>query len=83
MTAGEGVKVDRTLDCQGLYCPEPLFRTRIELDMMEEGEVLEVVADDPAAAEDIPRLAKRTGHEVLGLSKEDGKIRILIKKTGS
>jgi len=80
MTDRDAIKVDRMLDCLGLYCPEPIFRTRVELDSMNDGEVLEVVADDPSAYEDIPRLAKRTGHEVLQLLKEDNRIRIWIRK---
>ncbi len=53
-----------TLDCVGLYCPEPLFRTREKIDLLDEGEILEVLADDPAAEEDLKRFAKRTGHEM-------------------
>jgi tRNA 2-thiouridine synthesizing protein A len=49
---------DRTLDCLGLYCPEPVFKARMELDEMKKGEVLEVLADDPAAEEDIRSLVK-------------------------
>ncbi|HIE19335.1 TPA: hypothetical protein EYP75_06375, partial [Candidatus Bathyarchaeota archaeon] len=52
-------KPNKTLDCTGLYCPEPVFRTRIELDKMKSGEILEVLADDPAAKEDIKSLVKR------------------------
>lgn len=70
----------RSLDCVGLYCPEPVFRTRLELDKMHVGEVLEVLADDPAAEEDIKSLTKRTGHELLSLSKKEGILRFLIKK---
>ena len=54
-----------TLDCIGLYCPEPLFQTRESIDSIEVGEVLEVIADDPAAEEDLKRFAKRAGHEVV------------------
>jgi len=75
-----GTRPNRALDCVGLYCPEPVFRTRLELDKMAAGEVLEVVADDPAAEEDIKSLVKRTGHEMLKLSKEGGVLRFLIKK---
>jgi TusA-related sulfurtransferase len=70
----------RTLDCIGLYCPEPVFRTRVELDKMERGEVLEVFADDPAAEADIKSLVKRTGQEILEIVKEGDSLRILIKK---
>ena len=73
-------KPDRTLDCIGLYCPEPVFQTRLELDKMAVGEILEVVADDPAAEEDIKSLAKRTGNEVLRINKEGNVLRIVIRK---
>lgn len=71
---------DRILDCIGLYCPEPIFRTRKELDTMDGGQVLEVVADDPAAEGDIISLARRTGQQIIGIRKEDGAVRIWIKK---
>jgi len=75
------VKPSRTLDCAGLYCPEPIFQTRLELDKMAVGEVLEMIADDPAAEEDIKSFAKRTGHELLELSKKGNVLRFLIRKT--
>lgn len=77
---GNQTKPDRNLDCVGLYCPEPVFRTRQEIDKLEVGEVLEVIADDPAAEEDIPRLVKRLGLELLEMTKENDEIRFVIKK---
>ena len=71
---------DRVIDCLGLYCPEPIFRTRMALDEMESGEVLSVLADDPAAEEDLKRLVKRLGHELLSLEVEGDEINILIRK---
>jgi TusA-related sulfurtransferase len=70
----------RTLDCLGLYCPEPVFRTRMELDEMKVGEILEVLADDPAAEEDIRSLVKHLQQELLRIDKEGNTVRILIKK---
>ena len=72
--------VDRKLDCLGLYCPEPVFRTRLEIDELEIGETLEVVADDPAAESDIHSLVKHLGQEIVNSTKEGSTIRILIKK---
>jgi len=74
------MKTNKQLDCTGLYCPEPVFRTRMALDELEPGETLEVTADDPAAYEDLKRLAERLGHEVLSLTKEGDEIKIVIKK---
>jgi len=74
------VKVDRTLDCVGLYCPEPVFRTRQEIDKMNVGQVLEIIADDPAAEADIQSLVKRTGQKLVEIRKEGSHIRFLIRK---
>jgi TusA-related sulfurtransferase len=75
------VKPDKTLDLIGFYCPIPVYRTREETDKMKVGQVLEVLADDPAAEEDISRWAKRTGQEVVLFNKSaDGKLRFLIRK---
>lgn len=71
---------DKQLDCTGLFCPEPVFRTRMALDELKSGESLEVHADDPAAFEDLKRLAERLGHTVVSLKKEGDETVIVIKK---
>lgn len=76
----DSIKISKTLDCVGLYCPQPLFQTREEIDTLAAGEILEVLADDPAAEEDLKRFAKRTGNEIIQLEKEYGIFRFLIKK---
>ena len=70
-----------SLDCVGLFCPQPLFQTREAIDGLKPGEILEMLSDDPAAEEDIKRFAKRTGNELLVFERlEDGVQRFLIKK---
>ncbi len=76
-------ETDRLLDCTGLYCPEPVFRVRLELDEMETGEIVKVLADDPAAEEDIQRLVKRLGHEILEMKFDNDTIEFVIKKGSS
>jgi len=77
---GDQIKPNRNLDCVGLYCPEPVFRTRQELDKLDVGQVLEVIADDPAAEEDIPRLVKRLEQQLVEMRKEKDQFHFLIKK---
>jgi len=74
------MKPDVVLDCTGLFCPEPIFRTRGALDSIEKGQVLEVTADDPAAEEDLKRLAARLGHEVLEVRRDGEEVTLLIRK---
>jgi len=68
------------LDCIGLYCPMPVLKTRQEMDKLAIGETLEVLADDPAAEEDLKAWAKRTGQKILAINKADGGMRFLILK---
>jgi TusA-related sulfurtransferase len=70
----------KTLDCIGLYCPEPVFRTREEITSIPVGQILEVLADDPASDSDIRSWAKHAGHEIISVEKIDGKFRFLIKR---
>ena len=72
--------IANTLDCIGLFCPEPLFQTREAIDELEPGDLLEVLADDPAAEEDLTRFAKRTGHTVVEFKVFDDYMRFLIRK---
>lgn len=79
-TASEEPKPDHTLDCLGLFCPEPVFQTRQALDKILKGEILEIWADDPAAEADLASLAKRLHVKILKVEKRDEKIRFLLEK---
>ena len=73
-------RADRILDCIGLYCPMPVIRTKEEMDKLAVGEVLEVLADDSAAEEDLKAWAKRTGQKMLDIGKTNEGMRFLIQK---
>ena len=64
-------EIAETLDCVGLYCPQPLFMTKTAIESIEVGEILEVLADDPAADADLHAFTKRTGHEMVCFEKDD------------
>ena len=70
----------KKLDATGLFCPEPVFRTKMEIERMQVGDVLLVLADDPAAEEDISRWTTRNGHELLEMRKNGTVLEFSIKK---
>lgn len=76
----ETVSPTKTIDVKGLFCPEPVFRTKIEVERMGVGDVLKVVADDPEAEEDITRWVNRNGHQLVEFKKENDELVFLIKK---
>lgn len=73
-------RANQVLDCIGLYCPMPILKTRQEMDKLAVGEVLEVLADDPAAEPDIKSWAKRAGQKILKIEKTDEGMKFLIRK---
>jgi len=70
----------KSIDVRGLYCPEPVFRTKMEIERLKIGETLKIVADDPESEEDISRWISRNGHQLLALNKTEKDLEFLIKK---
>jgi tRNA 2-thiouridine synthesizing protein A len=54
------------LDCLGQRCPMPVIALARRLSQLPVGGVLRVLADDPAAANDIPAWCRMRGQEYLG-----------------
>jgi len=74
--------MQRELDLRGLYCPMPVLKTREEIEKASVGDVVVVIADDPAAEEDLKRWAKRAGHEVVSVERDGEVVSVSIKKLG-
>jgi tRNA 2-thiouridine synthesizing protein A len=75
-----GLQPDLTLDARDLFCPSPVLKAAKEMDKLASGQVLRILANDPAADEDIQRWAKRAGHTLLEIQKEGGHLTFLVRK---
>ncbi len=56
---------DQELDAAGLLCPLPVLKARKRLSAMQSGQVLRVLADDPAAVIDVPHFCAESGHRLI------------------
>ncbi len=74
------IKPDFVIDCVGLACPMPIFKTSNKIKEMKSGQVLEVQADDEGIEKDMPAWCKMTGNEYLGLTKQNGEYRVFVRK---
>mgnify|MGYP000730533384 CR=1 FL=1 len=70
---------DAQLDTTGLYCPEPIMLMHNKVRDMHPGEVLKVVASDPATTRDIPKFCSFLGHELLQQQEADGSYLYFIR----
>ena len=73
-------QVSRTVDARGLRCPLPLVKARDEMDLVEPGGLLEVLATDPGADHDLRAWSRRKGYEIARGDQAPGVLRFLIRR---
>ena len=59
------------VNAAGLHCPLPLLRLKKALKDMHSGEVVRVIATDPAAHLDFGVYSEQTGNEIIEYIRED------------
>ena len=62
----------QVLDVQNLKCPLPILRTKKALAQMVTGQVLHVLATDPASVDDFAAFARQTGNTLLDQQAANG-----------
>lgn len=68
------------LDVCGYVCPHPQIYCKKSLEKIKEGEVINMVFDNPSSAETIVQMLDQAGHELVNRKQEGGKIFFTIKK---
>jgi tRNA 2-thiouridine synthesizing protein A len=74
------IEFNLEVDASGLNCPLPLLRLKKALMDMASGDVVKVIATDPAAHLDFGVYADQTGHQIIQLIKESNKQVFYFKK---
>jgi TusA-related sulfurtransferase len=74
------MKADKTLDIKGLSDQRPQEVTKDVLNMMAEGQILRVIADDAGARQAIAALCECSGYNLLSMEEDRGIIRFNIQK---
>jgi len=75
------IKADEFLELKGVPCPLNYVKTKLKLEEMEIGKVLEVILDDGEPIRNVPLSLKQDGQEILLQEKIDEKHwRVLVRK---
>ncbi len=54
-----------SLDCRGMKCPQPIIELARRIGDVEEGALVELLADDPAAGPDLAAWCRMRGHDLV------------------
>ena len=68
------------LDTRGLKCPLPVLRARKAMQGVAPGELLRVLATDPAAVRDFQAFCEATGHELVEHTQQAGEFTFLLRR---
>lgn len=75
------VKIDASIDLRGVMCPINFVKTKLKLETLEAGEVLEVILDSGEPIQNVPKSIKEEGHKIIEVKKDDeGYFRLKVQK---
>lgn len=72
---------DVSLDLRGVMCPTNFVKAKLKLEMMDAGQVLELVLDSGEPIANVPKSIKEEGHKIVEVNKEGDHFRIKIEKS--
>ena len=71
------------VDITDVVCPVTFVKTKVALEELEDGQILQVHLNDGEPVQNVPRSVKDEGHQVLTLKdNEDGTYELYIRKVG-
>ena len=71
------------VDITDVVCPVTFVKTKVALEELEDGQILQVHLNDGEPVQNVPRSVKDEGHQVLKLKdNEDGTYELYIRKVG-
>lgn len=74
------IQIDQTLNALNLRCPEPVMLVRKKIRHMNNGEILLVIADDPATVRDIPSFCQFMEHTLMHSKTDEPPFKYWVKK---
>ena len=72
---------DERIDITDVNCPITFVKTKVALDELENGQILQVHLNDGEPIQNVPRSVREEGHEVLKITdNSDGTFELFIRE---
>ena len=75
------IEPDFKMDLRGIACPLNFVKTKIQLDRMDKGQVLEIWIDSGEAIESVPKSVIEEGYLVLEQVQVENYFKVLISRS--
>jgi len=76
-------EAERIIDIRGEVCPYTFIKSKLAIEEMEPGQLLEIIVNHPPAVENVPRSMENEGQEVVSVERDPesaGDWKITIRK---
>jgi len=74
-------KIDSEIDITKEICPMTFVKTKLKLETMSRGEVLEVTLREGEPLLNVPKSVEQDGHKILDLRQEGGVYKLIIERS--
>ena len=74
------IKPDQVLDLKNVPCPMNFVKTKLKLEEMAAGQVLEIILDDGEPIKNVSISIKDEGHRILKMEQVGGHWKVLVRK---
>ena len=76
-----GFTADETVDITDVVCPVTFVKTKVALEELDVGQILQVHMNEGEPVQNVPRSVKDEGHQILKLlDNEDGTYELFVRK---
>ena len=75
------LKPDKSIDITKEICPMTFVKTKLKLETMETGQVLEVTLREGEPLANLPKSVEQEGHTILDIYREDLFYKVLIQRS--
>lgn len=75
-----GTEIKKRLDLHGVVCPLNFVKTKLAIETLSAGELLEVILDEGDAMLNVPRSVKEEGHRIVKVTPLGETYSVIIEK---
>lgn len=80
MANNEEINIDQQINITSEVCPMTFVKTKLKLETMKSGEILEVLLRQGEPLKNVPKSVNEEGHEILDLINMGEYYRLIIRK---